>query len=188
VRRICLLIVLAGLCGCQNPGKKYVQITVENDGKFPAELAGTWVNEEQGWKIVLEKDGFIPTMIIPMGLTEVYPGRETRFEIPKFEGKAIYRPGIWKVHFDPQPRELAITVEIEYFYHDVGNHAVEGSSIDYLSGPVSEDGQTWTPVLQSSGFVDALMFEGWTLKERNNLFDWDEPVWRGELVFQKQDP
>ncbi|MBP8605169.1 MAG: hypothetical protein KBI46_04925 [Phycisphaerae bacterium] len=173
------------LSGCGQPHKG-VKIIVEGGGKFPAELAGKWVCPEQGWTIELDKNGYIPFMIIPMGRTEMHPGKETSFEIPKYQGKAIYRPGLWTVSWSPATRELGITVELAYFYHDVGNHAVEGSTTDYLIGKVSEDGKTWKPDLQTMGFVDALLFEGWTLKERRNLFDDKEPVWRGEVVFQKE--
>ncbi len=159
---------------------------IEGGGVFPSELSGTWVCEEQDWTIVLDKNGYIPYVIIPMGKTELHPGRETRFSIPKYKGQAIYKPGLWTVNYSPDGKELGVTFEIEYFYQDVGNHAIEGSTKDYLFGKVSEDGLIWKADLHTSAIIDALFFEGWTLKERKPLIEDIEPVYRGEVIFQKQ--
>jgi len=177
-----LLTILSG-CVAEHKG---VRVLVEGGSGFPEELAGTWVCEEQGWTIELDKTGYIPFMIIPMGRTEMHPGRETTFEIPKYQGKAIYRPGLWTVTWSSGQRELGITTELEYFYHDVGNHAIEGSITDFLTGTVSDDGQTWSPELNTVGFVDALFFDGWTFRERKNFFDDTEPQYRGQVVFRKK--
>lgn len=178
-----LFILMSGLylTGCANPTK----VVLLGNESFPKEVAGVWVSEDKTWTIVFEETGAIEYAIIPLGEIRIQPGKITRFSIPKYEGKGIYEPGDWQVAYSSEGRELGVTLELKHFYQDVGNHAIEGQTTDYLVGRLYEDNKTWIADLQSSGKIEALIFDGWTLKERREMINNPEPEYRGKVVFHK---
>jgi hypothetical protein len=179
-----VLMSLALFAGC-GPDRRVMQVDIEGTKTFPRELVGTWKTQDGQWEIEFLPDGYIKEAKIPLGGQRLQPGKILRFDIPKYEGKAEYEPGIWKVFYESEQRELTVVLELKHFYHDVGHHAVEGNNTDILSGSFSEDMSEWTPDLQTFGKVDALIFEGWTLIERKEFVHFEEPQYRGTLVFKK---
>ena len=178
-------LVLSLLSGCQDPGRG-VEVIITGDGQFPDELVGKWVDEKEDWEFVFEPDGRISTSVIALGKVRIVPGEVTRFPT-RFGGKGIFEPGLWTVTYHPESRELAVEVVIEHFLQDVGNQSIEGSTPELLVGPVSADGSRWDVDLFTSGKMEALIYDGWTLIERKELFSFDEPSFRGTLIFTKEE-
>jgi len=120
-----------------------VKVVIEGDGVFPEELAGRWkAKGPSGWEIVFEKDGSISSAVVDIGGAEMFPGQVTTFETVG-GGKGIYRPGGWLVEYNAQSRKLAVTIEIENFYQDLGENSVTGSSADIFTGPVDKEKLQW---------------------------------------------
>lgn len=187
--KVWLLLVCAVIAvqfaGCEGP-RRGVEVLIEGDGEFPEFIAGKWVDEKGDWEFVFEPDGRISTSVIPLGKVRIVPGEVTQFPT-RFGGKGIFEPGHWTVTYSPEDRELAVEVVIEHFLQDVGNHSMEGHTTDLLVGPVSEDGRRWDPDLFSSGKIEALIYDGWTLIERKEILSFDEPTFRGSLIFTKEE-
>lgn len=179
-----VLCVPAALSGCQR-GSRGMEVTLDGKGGFPSELAGTWKTQDAKWEIAFLGDGSIREALIPLGGVRLRPGQTLRFDIPDWQGKAEYVPGVWKVFYAEELRELTVYLEIKHLYNDVGNHAIEGNNTDILSGTLSADMRVWTADLQTMGKIDALMFEGWTLVERRDFINFEEPMYRGTLIFQQ---
>lgn len=181
---IAVLCLLAGVLGCQQPNQSMIVI-IEGDGGFPSELVGVWKTQDEKWEIDFLPDGSIREVRISLGGVRLQPGKTLKFDISDWQGKAEYVPGEWKVFYVEEQRELTVYLEIKHLYNDVGNHAIEGNNIDILSGRLSADMREWVADLQTMGKIEALMFEGWTLVERRELHDFDEPEFRGRLVFRQ---
>ena len=134
-------VVLLGFVGCQSTNKR-VEVIIEDGGQFPEFLVGTWKANKGGWEIVFEPDGTISSAVIPLGRTKVAPGQTTVVPM-KLGGKGVYKAGNWLVQYSPVSRELTVEIVIESFRAQIGPSAVKGSTRDYLTGTVSEDGKLW---------------------------------------------
>lgn len=182
---IAVLCLLAGVLGCQQPNQSMIVI-IEGDGGFPSELVGVWKTQDEKWEIEFLPDGSIREALIPLGSIRLQPGETKTFEMPRFEGRGEFNAGQWSVFWNQEQRELGVVLVIDHFYQDVGNHAVEGASTDFIFGEVSKDFSRWTAVLNTQSYLEALLFEGWTLVERNEMADDKEPIYRGHLIFQQE--
>ncbi|GAF71377.1 unnamed protein product, partial [marine sediment metagenome] len=58
-------VLLLGLAGCQNVNRG-VEVIIEGGGEFPASLAGTWKAEGRPWKITLNPNGTVASVVIRM--------------------------------------------------------------------------------------------------------------------------
>lgn len=176
-------IIGMAVCGCQGP-MQGVDVLIEGGEGFPDFLVGKWVDKKTGWEFVFRPDGRISNAVYAMGLVDIVPGKVSRFPT-KFGGKGVFEPGVWTVTYSHDIRELAVTVVMDHFIQDVGGHAIEGFSVvDYLAGPISEDGLRWDADLLSSGKMEALISEGDKIN-RKLLFNNEEPVDRGKVIFEK---
>ena len=134
------MVILSGLAGCQSGGKA-VEVIIAGDGQFPSCLAGTW-KADYGWQITFEDDGDISSSVIALGAVRITPG-ETSVVPMKLGGEGVYEPGTWIVQYDPEDRSLNVEVVIKAFRAELGDDILEGTTIDYLFGTVSEDCTEW---------------------------------------------
>lgn len=143
------LLVLLGCAvllfsGCQNYGrsKSGVEVIIEGGGQFPQFLVGKWKADDYGWQFVFEPNGTIVSAVISMGEVEIIPGRTATF--PTISGgKAVFKPGLWTVQYDPQFRELMVEIVMDYIHFEMGKGLLEGKRRDLLIGKVSQDGKIW---------------------------------------------
>ena len=139
-------LVLTVLFGCQDAAKapnQPVRVIVEGDGRFPEFLVGTWKDEKTGWEFTFEPDGTISTAKIDSGTVRVNPA-EKKAKIQTKQGEyATYNFGQWTVQYDPRTRELSVDVVVESFRIPIGKGVLGGSSTDWFTGPVSDDGTLW---------------------------------------------
>lgn len=138
--------ILSAFAGCKAADKgahRGVEVLVEGGGKFPRSLAGTWSAREKGWEFVFERDGTISSAVIDSGMVRVKPSRKVTKASLRDGGEAIYKLGRWTVQYTPQNRELAVEVVVDYCRIGIADRGLEGSSIDWFVGPVSEDSKTW---------------------------------------------
>ena len=125
-----------------------LEVIVEDGGKFPEFLVGKWEGDKGGWGFIFEPGGTIFVARIPMGKTEVRPGKITTLDTYG-GGKAIYVPGDWLVVYSPDSRELTVDTVMSYIRIDMGDQALQGKTRDIVTGTVSEDGELWRTTVSS---------------------------------------
>lgn len=135
-------VFLLSLMGCQVPGNKGVEITIEGTGGSPELLAGTWKADRGGWEINFEPNGSISSVVHTIGRIQLEPLKTKTVPLKK-GGKGVYRPGKWFVNYNTDIRELLVEIELAHFKTELGQNVVEGKSTDIFAGPVSEDGTQW---------------------------------------------
>jgi len=141
-------VILSGLSGCQSPtqlssSKTGVEVTIENGGEFPEFMVGKWkANKKSGWELVFEPDGTISSAVISFGRVKMKPGEITTVPMQR-NGKGVFEPGEWLVHYAPPSRELTVKVSLKNFYVELGKDVLEGKSTDIFVGTISEDGKVW---------------------------------------------
>lgn len=116
----------------------------------------------------------------------LYPGKVKKFPIPKYEGKGIFEPGLWRVFYDTATRELTVVLAVDHFYQDVGPDSLEGDQTNILSGTLDLEAGEWLANVFTKGKIEALIWDGWTLIDRKVLTDEPEPVQRDPVLLQKQ--
>jgi hypothetical protein len=138
----CVFLLLGGGCQEHNRNKSGVEVIIEGGGEFPQFLVGRWKNDYYAWEFVFEPNGTISSAVISMGEVEIIPGQSKT--VPTISGgKAIFKPGLWTVQYDPELRELTVEIVMNYIHIEMGQDLLEGKITDTLAGEVSEDGKTW---------------------------------------------
>jgi hypothetical protein len=152
---VCLSALLAVISGCSRKdeeksataGKSGVEVTVKGGGKFPEFLAGTWESEtqtDQGsaqWQFVFTSDGRISS-VIDSWQEVLHANQTTDFNMP--DGKSYITAGEFSIEYRPAQRELAVRIDLKDIHIFLPGLLVDANSSDYFTGPVSEDGNTWT--------------------------------------------
>jgi len=132
------------LGGCQKDATKTgsVEVLIDGNGQFPEFLVGTWKNDEHGWEFVFEPDGSISSAVISLGRVRIKPGEVTTVPMIK-DGKGVFKPGEWTVHYNPASRELTVKISLKDFRVQVEDNVLEGKVTDVFVGQISKDGNTW---------------------------------------------
>jgi hypothetical protein len=116
---------------------------------FPA---GTWRPDESRWVFTFEPDGRISKVVHHGGMEfEVAEGGL----VEQWRGgiEAVYGLGPCEAQYDPKTRELSVKIVVEHFIIEFPNGTMEGNFHDYLTGPVSGDGTTWSAAWVSLGEI-----------------------------------
>ena len=189
----CLVLSLLLGCNVSEGRRSYqgspIEVVIGGDGQFPEELVGLWKMEGKSrWEFVFDKDGSISSAMTELCRAKIEPGQATTYPV-NFGGKGIVEPGQWKVHYDPESRELAVEVVIEYFYQDIGPNAMEGNPTFFFAGTISADGKVWNADKFGSGKIVVLLGQGPlksdTVVGNKVLADVSELESRGSVVFVK---
>ncbi len=177
---VCLLLVSLHT-GCRNNIKNSgVEVTVEQEGRFPPSLVGTWKADRGGWQFVIEPDGRISSAVVSIGRVKLKPGRKTTVPM-EMGGKGTFTPGLWTVQYLPDQRQLIVEITIESFSVEMGENAVKGKTRDFFVGQVTKDGtQWWTERFSYPEYiVDTAKFPNYKLPTDPN----ENP--RENILFQK---
>ncbi|MHC4692933.1 MAG: hypothetical protein ACYS67_09335 [Planctomycetota bacterium] len=135
------VFVLMGIFGCQND-EKVIKTETDGDKQFPDFLVGVWKSDHSNWGFKFEGDGSISKLEHSLGL--MMKVEEGVLYEEGIEGSTgVYILGPCEADYDPQTRELKVMIILEYFRMEMPIGVLEGSSKDYFSGPVSEDGKVW---------------------------------------------
>jgi hypothetical protein len=167
--------------GCRSCIKNSgVEVTVEQDGQFPASLVGTWKADSGGWQFVIDSDGRITSAVVSIGRVKLKPGRKTTVPM-EMGGKGIFTPGLWTLQYLPDQRQLIVEIVIESFRVEMGDNIVKGKTRDFFAGQVTKDGtQWWTERFSYPEYiVDTDKFPNYTLPTDPN----ENP--RENILFQK---
>ena len=150
-------VVLVMLSGCDNANNTGVNVKSVGDAdtrssEFPA---GIWMSDENDWIIKFEPDGTISKfrhhggmefVVAEGGLTEQWRGSI----------EASYGLGPCQAQYDPQTRELTVTIVIGNYIIVFPDGTMEGSFHDHFIGKISEDGTKWNATwVAQSAIIDA---------------------------------
>jgi hypothetical protein len=175
------LIVLL-LAGCySDAGKKYaVDVIIDGNGQFPSFLVGKWRADGGIWEFTLEPDGAISSAAVSLGQVRLKPGRVTTIPM-RLGGKGLFKPGRWAVQYLQLQRQLVVEIVIDYFRIELGKDIVQGKTLDFFVGIVSDDGTYWPAEWYSfpEYVVNTKSYHNYELPFDPN----DNP--RGNLIFRK---
>ncbi len=159
-KKILLLIACTGFfswpAGCRQNDNKLSR----GDGlpaqavktSFPEFLVGTWKTEGSRWIFKFERDGRISKMT-HFGGMEFDVNEGGLIEQWRESVEASYMLGPCEARYNPDTRELSVTIVIEYYIINFPDGSLEGSFHDYLIGPVLKDGKTWNASWTSIGEI-----------------------------------
>ncbi|MCK5565762.1 MAG: hypothetical protein KAJ07_10995 [Planctomycetes bacterium] len=176
-----IMIFAILLMGCQEQFQNdSMEVTLNDGGRFPSFLVGTWENEGSVWSFTFGPDGRILSMIHALGGVELRPGEITT-EPTRGGGKAIYEPGKWLVRYDSEDRILSVDIVLDNVHLEIGGGVLEGSRTDVFGGKVSDDGTKWTA--DSCNLLDMIAY---VPEPRPMKVDWADCEISGKtLVFEK---
>jgi len=136
-----IMFMTALMTGCGKPAAETA------DNKIPSFAAGTWQerpHDDWPWTITIETNGIVSSAVTPFVGVEVKPGQTTKVEMA--DGNvSTFVAGDMYAEYTPATRELFVYVEIKEFHIRVQGIRTDGSRVDRLYGPVSEDGLIWKP-------------------------------------------
>lgn len=135
---MCILL----LCGCNNAGRKAMDVIVDGNGQFPENLAGIWRSDNDAWEFDIKPDGKIAWAIISLGDVKIEPGKTTRVPM-KEGGEGVFEPGQWTVWYLQKQHEMTVEITIDYFRTELGKDVIHGKTRDLFTGSVSQDGTLW---------------------------------------------
>jgi len=136
-----LIILVYALPGCHNFSKH----SSNNDDltPLPPEVAGTWKSEGHlPCTITLTPQGKVSWAITSLGQMKITPNQTTHFEMIDGQISTVIA-GECPVDYDPETRELSVTIFISDMDIKIANDCIVGSNEDNFFGPVSKDGKTW---------------------------------------------
>ena len=138
IRFACFLPALLALAGC-NGGAASAS---KNCAVPYSDICGTWQAKDSPWRIVIAPDGKLSSALIPMGEVEIKPNLTTRVEM-KDGSISTFTAGDCPVEYDPETRELLVTITVKHLQIVYLTNKIEGNSQYFLVGNISGDGQTW---------------------------------------------
>lgn len=177
---ISMMLLVSTGCQSANAPENHVEVIIDGGGQFPEFLVGRWKADRDGWEIVFESDGTISSAVHTFSRINLRP--DQTIEVPLINnGKGVYTTGKWTVQYS-LTGDLAVEIVLEHFRAQPGKDVLEGSSLDFFVGPVSEDDSEWRAVWSSYPkykiFTDAFP-DGKELSVGPDYHD------RGILVFTK---
>lgn len=146
------VVVFSGLWGCQEERRDLLTASCSEDKTFPEFLVGTWRPDKSRWVLTFEPDSHISKMRHSVGM-EFDVAEGGLVEQGRNNAEAIYVLGPCEAQYNPETRELSVTVVIEHYVINFPNGSMEGSFHDYLTGRVSEDGLAWNASWTSTGEI-----------------------------------
>jgi len=146
------VVVFSVLWGCQEGQWILPPTSGSEDDTFPEFLVGTWKPDKSRWVLTFEPDGHISKMRHSVGM-EFDVAEGGLVEQWRNNAEAIYVLGSCEAQYNPETRELSVTVVIEHCIINFPDGSIEGNFHDYLTGRVLEDGMTWNATWTSTGEI-----------------------------------
>jgi hypothetical protein len=129
-------ITLAFIVGCQ-PG------VVQNKEKIDyTPIAGTWKAEKGAWQIVISNNGKVISAVHPAGTVWVKPN-ETIYTEMKDGSKSQYTGGDFTLFYDPNSREMEVTITMKKIHIKFLDNEIEGHTETTIVGFLSADFTLW---------------------------------------------
>lgn len=138
------VVILSALAGCQNPN-------------FPKVMVGVWeadVSTYSKWGIKFERDGSIEKIIHPLAGPVRLSEGGVFLEGRDPNSHATFIMGPCDADYLPETNELKVAIILDYYKMKLPNGVLEGRIETYISGPVSEDGETWPVEVREYGWLE----------------------------------
>jgi hypothetical protein len=141
---VCLIVAMlpAGCRSLSAQRRSDLSVMVEGGGRFPAELAGTWKADRDGWEMVIEPDGRISSAVISLGRVRITPGK-TETLATHGGGEGVFQPGPWTVYYHPETNDLTVKIVMSHVRIEMAEAILEGGGTDTFSGPISSADGIW---------------------------------------------
>ncbi len=160
-----IICLLASGCGRSVAGNKTERQDVWQSAKtFPSFAAGTWQQKEGYWKIVIEPNGVVSSVVIPLSSAKIRPHQTTKVEM-KDGSFSTFTGGDIIAECNPVTRELSVVVETREFHIRFLHNRIDGNRLDSFSGPVSQDGKIWKP-----GWIEIFDYGPEMPQDENDIF------------------
>lgn len=172
VLTVCIT-VFSGLCGCQNASKgdRGVEVSIEEDRQFPKFLVGTWKADDGKWELTFDCDGSITSMRHYFVSVPIDVAEGGAYEPLSGDFYGFYALGPCQADYNPDTRELNVTIIIDYFRLELPVGVGEGTMTDRFNGPISENGRTWNVSwLNHVQFVDVDYLDPNTIAPKSLTF------------------
>lgn len=177
MKRLAVLSAITGIslflasCGCP-AGKPARRQPVQ---PLPPDVAGLWKAVDEPWQIELSMDGTVVSAVIPMTEAVIWPNQVTTVEM--LDGsKSTLKAGDCPVEYDPQTRELLVTIAMKAIHIRFVEERIDGNSTDTFVGSVSDDGSIWN--------TDWMSFFDYGPRFPQDQNDVNN-VYQGPLIFEK---
>ncbi|MCK4959817.1 MAG: hypothetical protein KAT00_10460 [Planctomycetes bacterium] len=120
---------------------------------FPDDVAGVWKSDLKDWAFKFEPDGSILKFRHMLaGYVKVEEGG-SYMEGKEEDTYALFSLDKCQASYDPETRILDVQVFLDDYIMKLDIGTVEGRSEDYFTGPVSQDGSSWSVNWRSYGWV-----------------------------------
>lgn len=140
-------LLIAGYTGCngtkqQPDDNNTTSIGNHANPDFPEFLAGTWLGDQGGWRIIFTPAGTIESAIIEFGRQEIKPNQTVTLT-GKGGEPGLFEAGDFTVDYDPDTKTLTADIKMNQIYMDMDDNVLKGN-VEYLfSGEVSTKENTW---------------------------------------------
>ena len=124
------------LSGCQEK----VRISQTDDG-LPGYIVGRWKAEQQHCEFVFDSSGVVAFENFLRQYVKTEEGGS--YEAGPTDSFVMTELGPIDAVYDPNSRELKVTIVTEYFRMQILDGLIEGKSRDEFIGQITEDGKTW---------------------------------------------
>jgi hypothetical protein len=176
-------VFLLGIAGCGQQSEKIsgqpqLESKETKDDVFPEFLVGVWRADRFNWAFKFEEDGSILRLEHMLAGKVKMEEEGVYMEGPDEGTFAVFVMGPCEAKYDPNSRRLSVKVTLEKFLMRLPQGDLEGRQEDYLDGPVSKDGKTWTVDWRCYSWL-----EGATPPDPNLVEAYPE-----RLIFSKLDP
>jgi hypothetical protein len=144
VKRLLVLLGCAFFLSVPGGCQSAEEAVVGPKGQFPDFLVGAWQSQGGKWGLTFDSDGSISTIRHPFVTVEIDMAEGGAYEEGREGAHSIYAMGHCTASYDPNKRELNVEINFDYFKVVLPVGSFEGKMTDRLTGPISEDGITWT--------------------------------------------
>ena len=138
--------------GCKRPaGEKVGQQPARDkpNEQIPLSIAGTWQMRDGVWRMTIEPNGIVSSVIHPSFFErEVRPHQTTEVEMLDGNFSSV-ECGDFFAEYNQTDRNLFVSIEVNAFhirFYEIrwdGPGGVGPAQVDRFEGPVSEDGKVW---------------------------------------------
>jgi hypothetical protein len=154
----CCFVVLA-FAGCSQQNQRTLNLppSAGQKNEFPEVMVGVWeaeVSEISKWGIKFEPDGSIRKIIHSLAGPVNLSDEGIYLEGPDPNTYAVFVIGPCEAKYYPKTDELKVKIILDHYEMKLPNGVLEGRIESYFSGPISNDGKTWTVSYRNYGWLE----------------------------------
>lgn len=150
----CCFIILALVgCGQQNHKTTNLPPSVGQKNEFPEVMVGLW-QAKGGFALKFERDGTILRLVHMLAGPVKMEEGGVYMEGPDPNTFAYFAMGPCEAKYHRQTNELEVKIVLDYYEMRLPGGVLKGRTEDYLRGPISKDGKSWTVDWVNYGWLE----------------------------------